>query len=290
MPARRKPKWAGILVDAFPVPEDRKPGYKKKQRYETEDAPTAIITDQSGKTIDQALSSLSLSEKKAKSTVPAHPFRFLDLPSELRNRIYRTVLFSPNDYDGSRIACLLANKQLHTEASHILYSYTRFPLFLLQKFDNPPTLLDLPTTYYNSITNLLLTVGESWTAVPKSWKVTPRLTRMLKKLTALKTLRVFVEFDPSHPAFKMHRISETFYTDFCGDLLGDVLEAVPQCQYVELDGNKSVDVNGALVSRLRQEAEEAGKEVRWGLNASWARLVDKPRLSGKVVEEMIARG
>lgn len=291
MPARRKPRWAANLVEAFPVPEDRQEGYKKKkQRYETEDAPTNVLSDQSGKTIEQALSNLSLSDhqqKPVKSSIPEEPFRFLDLPSELRNRIYRSVLFSPNDYDGSRIGCLLANKQLHVEASHILYSYTRFPLFQLQQFDNTvPTLDRLRSTYYSSVTNLLLSLGQSWTKVPKAWKVTGDLTQILKDLVALKTLRVFVEFDPSLPAFKTHRKSDTYYTDFCGDLLGDVLEAIPQCQYVEFDGNKSVNVNGPLVSRLRQEAVEAGKEVKWGLMADWAHLVDKPHLSEKVVEQI----
>ena len=95
---------------------------------------------------------------------------------------------------------------------------------------------------------------------------------MLKRLKVT-TVRVFVAFDPSLPVFAMHRISEGFYTEFCGNLLGDVLEVVA-CEFVELDGNGGVDCNGPLVRRLRGEAEEAGKEVRWGSEAGW---IDKVR-------------
>ncbi|KAK5103914.1 hypothetical protein LTS08_003337 [Lithohypha guttulata] len=282
------------MVEAFPIPEDRQPGYKKKkQRYETEDAElTALLPDQSGKTIEQALSHLNLNHiSNTKSDVPSQPFRFLDLPSELRNRIYHTLLFSLPDHDGSssgsRISPLLVSKQLHLEASHILYSHTRFPLFPLQLFESPPTILDLPSHYHPSVTNLLLTLGPSWTNPPKSWRVTPRLSRVLKKLTSLRTLRVFVEFDPSHPAFKMHRISENYYTDFCGELLGDILETMPQCGYVELDGNSGVDVNGPLVRKLREEVKEAERELRWGGKAGWAHLYDKPEVSRRVVENVM---
>ena len=114
-----------------------------------------------------------------------------------------------------------------------------------------------------------MTVGPSWTKIPKTWKVSRVLTKCLKRLSAVQTLRVFVEFDPSHPAFAKYRISENFYTDFCGDLLGDVLEVMSQVSYVELDGNPSVGVDGPLVRRLQEEAVDAKKEIKWGRSAGW---------------------
>jgi len=159
---------------------------------------------------------------------------------------------------------------MHDEAAYILYSTTKFPLFFVQAFESPPLVSELATRYQIYVANLKMILGPSWTDPPKHWKVTPRLARCLKRLTAVQTLRVFVEFDPSHPAFEKYRKSYSFYTDFCGDLLGEVLEAMPQLRYVELDGNPGVNVDGPLVSRLRQEAEEEEKEVRWGKQADWA--------------------
>ena len=205
------------------------------------------------------------------------PFPFLDLPSELRNRIYEYTLFSKPAYrnakgqrTSSRLAALLVSRKMHNEAAYILYSTTKFPLLFIQDFEAPPLVSELAPRYQLYVTNLKLILGPSWTDPPKDWKVVPRLARCLKRLSAVQTLRVFVQFDPSHPSFEKYRRSYSFYTDFCGDLLSDVLDAMPQLKYVELDGNSGVDVNGPLVRRLVQEAEEDKKEIRWGKQANWA--------------------
>ncbi|KAK5092690.1 hypothetical protein LTR70_006760 [Exophiala xenobiotica] len=260
------PNWRDGLVEAFPIPEDRRPGWKRRARKAAQEAAEAEAVE-----VSEALSRLDL------SIIPSEPFRFFDLPSELRNRIYHYTLFSKPAYRdakgrrrSSRLAALLVSKKMHDEAAYILYSTTKFPLFFVQAFESPPLVSELATRYQIYVANLKMILGPSWTDPPKHWKVTPRLARCLKRLTAVQTLRVFVEFDPSHPAFEKYRKSYSFYTDFCGDLLGEVLEAMPQLRYVELDGNPGVDVDGPLVSRLRQEAEEEEKEVRWGKQADWA--------------------
>ena len=85
----------------------------------------------------------------------------------------------------------------------------------------------------------------------------------------VKTLKIFVEMDPSEPMFAKYRISKVFYTNFTGNLLGEVLACLPMCKVIEMDGNPSVRVSGELVSRLRQEIERKGKEVVWGPEAGW---------------------
>jgi len=260
------PNWRDGLVEAFPVPEDRRKGYRKK-RNNTAQAGSGNATA----SVEEALSDLTI------SNIPTSPFPFFDLPSELRNRVYEYVLFSKPGYRnakgarrGSRVACLLASKKTHDEASYVLYTTQRFKIFMIQQFEMPPLIEELAPRYQKLVTNLEMVVGSSWTAPPKSWKVTRPLAKCLKRLPNVQTLRIFVEFDPSHPTFAKYRISESFYTDFCGDLLGDVLGAMPQLKYVELDGNSGVDVHGPLVSRLKEEAEEENKEIKWGRQAGWA--------------------
>lgn len=251
--------WRDGLVDALPVPDDRRPLHERQGEESNTEA----------QDITHRIASLSLGSSK-------HAFRFFDLPAELRNRIYHYVLFSKPGYRrarggrrASRLACMLVNKRMHQESAYVLYATHRFQIFPLQLFEALPTVQELPPCYQVLVKNLAMVVGSSWTNPPKSWKVTRHLAKCLKKLP-VETLRVFVDFDPSHPAFARYRVSENFYTDFCGDLLGDVLEIMPQLQYVELDGNPGVDVNGPLVSRLRNEALDQEKIIRYGKEGEWA--------------------
>lgn len=96
------------------------------------------------------------------------------------------------------------------------------------------------------------------------------LIRCLDGLEAVQTLRIFIELDPSHPVFARYRVSLGFYTDFCGGLLKAILSAMPRLQFVELDGNPSVQKSGPLVRRLRRVAMEEGREIKWGKERGWA--------------------
>jgi hypothetical protein len=84
-----------------------------------------------------------------------------------------------------------------------------------------------------------------------------------------RTLKVFVQCDPSHPVFEGFRISKDFYTDFCGDLLQKILERLPGLVQVEFDAWPSVEKNGPLMSRLLAETRHAQKKVLWGPDRGW---------------------
>lgn len=250
--------WRDGLVNAFPVPKDKpKRGAKKATKNATTEDSEPV-------------------EEVEEPVLP--PFQFLDLPSELRNKIYDLILLSKSEHRGlvgkrkrsSKLCILLTSQQLHQEASYVLYTSNCFRVFPIQDFTATPAIEEIPQRYRSLVTNLEMVVGSSWTSPPKSWCVTVSLAKCLKSLKSVQTLRIFVELDPSHPMFAKYRISYDFYTNFCGNLLKGVLAAMPQLIAVELDGNPGVDVKGPLVSRLRSEIEQQRKSVHWGVQNGWA--------------------
>lgn len=112
--------------------------------------------------------------------------------------------------------------------------------------------------YRAMVTRLEVVVGSSWTSPPKTWRVSKLLARRLSKLSAVQSLRVVVELDPSGPMFEKYRVSSDFYTNFCGDLLRDVLDCMPQIKQIEMNGNPGVETAGPLVSRLMREVDARG--------------------------------
>lgn len=118
--------------------------------------------------------------------------------------------------------------------------------------------------YRAMVTKLEMVVGSSWTNPPKTWRVSKLLAKRLSRLEAVQTLKVFVELDPSLPMFEKYRISPDFYTDFCGELLRDVLLCMPQLTHIEMNGNPGVETSGPLVSRLLKEVDGKGKTCTVG--------------------------
>jgi hypothetical protein len=247
--------WRDGLVNAFPIPADRFRSKKglKKDKY----LPVSHTTEPEEEPFD--------------TDVPIkEPFRFLDLPPEIRNRVYAIALLSKSGYRGldgkkkTAISLLTVNKKVHIEASYVLYSSQSFRIFPLQDFMPKPVIQELRPMYRSMVTKLEMVVGSSWTSPPKTWRVSKLLAKRLGTLTAVQTLRVMVELDPSLPMFEKYRISPEFYTNFCGNLLRDVLVAMPGVMFIELDGNPGVDTSGPLVRRLLKEADSIGKTVRLG--------------------------
>lgn len=222
-----------------------------------------------------------------------NPFRFLDLPSEVRIIIYHFVLFTPTKKTrrqnaGSvgasakkaklvaptahRVALFLVSRQVHEEASHYFYSTQIFRVFTIQDFSRRPTLRAIPRCYRPLVSTVELILGNSWTAPPKSWSVDKGLG--LQDMALTRTLKLFIECDPSQPIFEGFRISKEYYTEFSGRLVKEILQYLPNLEWVEFDAYPSVQKNGSLMSRLLHEARSANKKVKWGPTRGWTDLND----------------
>ncbi|RAH40313.1 uncharacterized protein BO95DRAFT_448017 [Aspergillus brunneoviolaceus CBS 621.78] len=232
--------------------------------------------------------SKNLRPQRKKGKAAIEPFRFFDLPSEIRLRVYHYVLFTPKRRRtvraaGSvgasskknpplapashRIALFLASRRLHDEAADYFYSTQVFRLFHLQDYSKMPTVRAIAPQYRPSIATIELILGSSWTDPPTAWRVTPSLG--LEEMVRIRTLKVFLEVDPSHPVFEGFRISRDFYTNFSGNILHEVLARLPNLEYVEFDAWPSVRKSGGLMKRLLHEARAARKKIAWGPDRGW---------------------
>ncbi|KAL8731222.1 MAG: hypothetical protein Q9181_004381 [Wetmoreana brouardii] len=230
------------------------------------------------------------------------PFRFFDLPLELRSRILsfllctdtRTIDLDPTNYRAAtaRLNLFLVSKQFGFEAYHVFYAGHTFRIFqthgrFLGK-RTEPLLARLPSYYRNVMVSLELRLGPGWSDPPKPWYVSDRLG--LEDCIAVRTLRVFVEVDPSSPIFKGFRLNRDFFTNFSGMLLQQVMEWLPVLDTVEFDAYPSVDRHGALMTRLLEETRKAKKRIAWGSERDWGdSLADKLEKARLKAKQMSAR-
>lgn len=159
-----------------------------------------------------------LSKLKAHATVrrPARPFRFLDLPAELRNWVYEELLVSKSGclsmqrlgdvehfegvkfethYSGCHPAILVACKQIHREAKDILYQENTFMATVSAQPGTRPTLqrARFPLSMLPRLTSVVLVVdsivdGGVFRNLPPDYVKMNWMA--LQSLTGLKNLRI----------------------------------------------------------------------------------------------------
>lgn len=206
------------------------------------------------------------------ASTPNQPFRFFDLPSELRLKILRLLLttnqiidLNPTNHITARhrLNVFLTSHRFHNEAYPVYYGGHTFRIFPTHGrfFGHKvlPLLARLPPRYRAAMVALELRLGPGWSNPPRSWRVGGWLG--LEGMEAVRTVKVFVECDPSHDIFNGFRIDRDFFTGFSRGLLEGVLQRLPSVVVVEFDGWPSVMREGPLVKSLLGVARRAGMRV-----------------------------
>ncbi|PHH75709.1 hypothetical protein CDD80_2166 [Ophiocordyceps camponoti-rufipedis] len=229
-----------------------------------------------------ALTISSLNARRSPRRRPQKPFPFLDLPPELRIKVYHhyfdtidpVVDLGPGNH--KRIHKLLGlmrvSKLIHAEATHFFYSSRTFRLFPTHPGryfkSKKPLLSRLKPSQRLSITSLELRLGPGWNAPPKGWVVNEALG--LRDCIHVDTLSVFVECDPSDGVFKGFRRSDGFYEAFSRSLLAAVVDALPSVRAVRFDAWTSVKKSGAMMRALLEVAAQSDLLIRWGPERGWS--------------------
>jgi len=220
-----------------------------------------------------------------KKPAKRQPFRFFDLPSELRLRIYEELLVFPKTIDldptnyrtvAPALRLFLVDHRMHDEASRVFYGRNTFRVFPIHgRYINRkhPLLAWFPRKYRALLTRLELRLGPGFTKPPKCWVVDSRLG--LAAVKKVYKLKIFVEIDPaSNEVFEGWRVGNNFYTEYCVGLLRGLLAQVPSIDDVEFDAYPSVSKDSPLLKGLVEETKLNQKRVAWGPERGWDKIVE----------------
>jgi hypothetical protein len=222
-----------------------------------------------------------LTPLRRKSRVPDSPFPFLELPSELRVKVYehywgdadKVLDLDRDNYKRYHKALGLMRvcRQIHSEATHYFYSSRAVRVFPTQpgKYfkSKKPLLARLKPLQRQRLTSLELRLGPGWSAPPRGWVVNDALG--LKDCTNLRKLTVYVECDPSDNIFKGFRRSEGFYENFSAALLIGVLDEISDNIPIEFEAYPGVKKSGGMMRGLLDVAAESKRRILWGPERGW---------------------
>ncbi|CAK7202881.1 hypothetical protein SEUCBS139899_005608 [Sporothrix eucalyptigena] len=213
------------------------------------------------------------------------PFRFLDLPSELRVKIYGyhfestdpVTDLTPDNYRKvfRKLLLLRTCRTVYQEASYYFYSSHIFRIFPTHpgRFfkTRRPLLARLNKGQRSAMTRLELRLGPGFNKPPKCWVVQRKLG--LKECVNVRTVNVFVQLDPSVSWLDGFR-KAGFYETFSSSLLNDILTELPNVDTIEFDGYESVRKNCPIMEALQQTVREHKLRVTWGPKNGWTETSD----------------
>lgn len=218
---------------------------------------------------------------KKKPKVPEKPFRLLELPSELRIKIYEyffaeiTEVLDLSRENHKRIhkklGLMRTCRLISNEATYYFYSTRTFRLFPTTpgRFfkTKKPLLARMSVRQRQCLTSIEMRLGPGWSAPPAGWIVNPALG--LKDCVNLRVLRVYLEVDPSDNIFNNFRRADGFYEKFSSNLLTNTLNDLPAVHSIEFDAYESVQKKGAMMRALVATAKKSDKVITWGPDRGW---------------------
>ncbi|KAK0391785.1 hypothetical protein NLU13_1284 [Sarocladium strictum] len=222
---------------------------------------------------------------KRKILQPPAPFPFLELPSELRIKVYEYYFadvddvldLDPTNYKRYHklLGFMRVCRQVHAEATHLFYSthsFRIFPVHPARQKHKRTILYRLKPRQRELLSTLDLRFGPNWGSPPRSWVVNDSLG--LQDCVNVTQLNIFVECDPSDKIFKGWVRSEGFYETFTRDLLAEVISKLPSLRVVQFDAWSSVKKRGAMISGLMDVVTKSELAVTWGPERGWTNAVD----------------
>jgi len=167
------------------------------------------------------------------------------------------------------------------EAYRVFYGLNIFRLYpdSGRFFQKKPLLQRLVPRYRNAITTMDLRLGPGWTNPPKVQNTEKSLG--LEDCTSLRSLKIFVEVDPSDQYFNGFRgkdNDETWYIFWCVRLLAGIMEQVPSLKIVELDAFPGIDKDAPIIVAIASEIERSKRKLIWGPLRGWNEKADCGRI------------
>ncbi|PSR80795.1 hypothetical protein BD289DRAFT_462368 [Coniella lustricola] len=261
-----------------PTPIQSAAGAATSSQGELDDAVNEI--DIASLTLDVPLQPVMYSRKKI------YPFRFMDLPSELRIKVYGyyfadrhgVIDLQPGNYSRlhMKLRILRVCRTVYQEASHVFYSTNVFRIFPIDGRHvktKRGLLTRIKPQSRRHMTTLELRVGPGWAKPYRSWIVDD--TVGLQDCVNVRRLHVYIEIDPSDSTFNGWRKASGFYEKFCRNLLNDILTGLPNVNTVQFDAHSPVRKSADIVQGLLEAARARQCAICWGPERGWTDADDE---------------